>query len=65
MIKYTMETTDEEQARLHMNAGRMHAVLWELDNKLRGEVKYCEGSNASEHWREILHTLLNDNGVEL
>ena len=65
MIKYTMETTDEEQARVYMNAGRMHSVLWELDNKLRNEVKHGQGSNAAEYWRDELHALLNEHGVEL
>ena len=59
---------DKEEFELATNARKMYSILWELDQWLRGNVKYPpelmsdDEIKAYEKCREILHELmLNEN----
>jgi hypothetical protein len=59
---------DKEEFELATNARKMYSILWELDQWLRGNVKYPpelmsdDEIKAYEKCREILHELmLNQN----
>lgn len=60
---------EETEARIALNGSNYHSVLWELDQYLRGKVKYAEGISEAE--REIyanvrteLNSLMDSHKVE-
>ena len=73
MAKATITfTLPEEQPDFHdaVHAGDYKAVLWDLNQKLRGKLKYdttLDDSSAAAYQdaRDMLHELLNDYGVSL
>ena len=73
MAKATIPfTLPEEQVEFHdaVHAGDYKAVLWDLNQKLRGKLKYdttLDNSSATAYQdaRDMLHELLNDYGVTL
>jgi hypothetical protein len=66
---YKFETTDEHQARLWMNAGRMYGVLHDLlfsdfHRVLHKKEKEFETPNAALEWVEQqIHVMISDNGL--
>jgi hypothetical protein len=73
MAKATITfTLPEEQVEFHdaVHAGDYKAVLWDLNQKLRGKLKYdttLDDSSATAYQdaRDMLHELLNDYGVSI
>ena len=70
-MKATLEFNlpeEQEEYDITMQAGKMHSVLWDFDQKLRGIVKWEKKGynlNTVENLRDELHELMNDNGLEL
>ena len=73
MAKATITfTLPDEQVEFHdaVHAGDYKAVLWDLNQKLRGKLKYdttLDDSSATAYQdaRDMLHELLNDYGVTI
>ena len=73
MAKATITfTLPDEQVEFHdaVHAGDYKAVLWDLNQKLRGKLKYdttLDDSSAAAYQdaRDMLHELLNDYGVTI
>lgn len=80
MSKVIMEfdsLEDKEDIRIHMAAGNMHALLWDLDQAMRRVTKYADGeeigiSNPTEEQietiskvREYLGKLLSEYNIQL
>ena len=66
-FKLPEETTEHYLA---VNAGKMAAVIWELDQKLRDKLKYeCDLDGATvkalEWVREKIRELASDEGLDL
>ena len=63
------EETDEFE--LATKGAMMHHTLWEMDQWLRGKIKYAPDDinkhtyKAYEECREQLHQFLNENNIEL
>lgn len=59
---------EQEEFELAQSAGKLHTVLWELDQYLRSEIKYKEHKGPHlrclEELREKLHGLMAENGVK-
>lgn len=69
MAKITIEfdsVVDAEELKITMNAVGWYAVVHELDQNLRSKAIY-EGSEYeyASDVREILHEIMNQNGVSL
>ena len=73
MAKATITfTLPEEQSDFHdaVHASDYKMVLWDLDQKLRGEIKYNEKLDhktelAYQAVRDMIHGYLNDYGVSI
>lgn len=61
---------EQTEFELAVNASKYHSVLWDLDQYLRGIVKYnsdveqLSKADTCEIVRDYLHELMNDNGVK-
>ena len=62
---------EQDEHRLALDAGKYYSCLWELDNHLRGKVKY-EADNLSEaqleayiEFRKMLHDFMEAAEVKL
>lgn len=67
-IKFTLETTDEQLARIYMDAVKFYSVLTSLDNELRSVWKHSDEATESEQadrWRTRLFALMEDEGARL
>lgn len=73
-MKATLEFNlpdDEIEFELATKSGKMHHTLWEIDQWLRGKIKYAPDDisddtyKAYEECREQLHQFANENNVEL
>ena len=60
---------DESSHKLAVKAPDMYCVLWDIDQWLRGKLKYGDdfkdADDALEKTREELHDLLQSHGVDL
>lgn len=64
-FKYYVPEHDAD-IRMHINAGKMYSLLWDLDQHLRGIIKY--GNLHSDHPRCVLAEEIREmirNNVEL
>ena len=67
VIEFNLPEEQEEYDLVH-NAGKMHTVLWDFDNKLRDIAKWGHDGydlDTVERLRDELHELIDDNGLEL
>lgn len=73
-MKATLEFNlpdDEVEFELATKGGKTHHTLWEMDQWLRGKIKYAPDDinddtyKAYEECREQLHQFANENNVEL
>lgn len=53
---------DNQEFELHTKALKMYSTLWELDNWLRGEIKYKD--KELNEVRDKLRELMNDNRID-
>ena len=70
ILKYNLPD-DQAEFQMAMDAGKMHSVLWDMDQWLRAQIKYApdemsqEKYEAFEECREKLHDLMVENNVDL
>ena len=64
MARYTVSTSDKNEALQIMKATSYLIALWDLDQWLRSEIKY---SNKNEYQpvRDELYNILQNNGISL
>ena len=64
MARYTVSTSDRNEALQIMKATTYLIALWDLDQWLRSEIKY---SNKNEYQpvRDELYNILENNGISL
>ena len=64
MARYTVSTSDRNEALQIMKATTYLIALWDLDQWLRSEIKY---SNKNEYQpvRDELYNILQNNGISL
>jgi hypothetical protein len=71
MGKITLEfdsNEEAEEARTALDAGKWKILAWDLDQYLRGKIKYCpdnEDPAAYETVREKLRDILEELGLKL
>ena len=53
---------DNQEFILHTKASKMYCTLWELDQWLRGEIKYKD--KELDEIRDKLRELMNDNSID-
>jgi hypothetical protein len=53
---------DNQEFELATKASKMYSTLWELDNWLRGEIKYKD--KELDEVRDKLRELMNDNRID-
>ncbi len=68
-ITLTFDSNEEaEEARTALNAGKWKILAWDLDQYLRGKIKYCpdnEDPAAYETVREKLRDILEEYNLNL
>jgi hypothetical protein len=68
-ITLTFDSNEEaEEARTALDAGRWKILAWDLDQYLRGKIKYCpdnEDPAAYETVREKLRDILEEYNLNL
>jgi|694.fasta_scaffold00105_66 hypothetical protein len=68
-ITLTFDSNEEaEEARTALDAGRWKTLAWDLDQYLRGKIKYCpdnEDPAAYETVREKLRDILEEYNLNL
>ena len=64
MARYTVSTSDRNEALQIMKATTYLIALWDMDQWLRSEIKY---SNKNEYQpvRDELYNILENNGISL
>ena len=64
MARYTVSTSDRNEALQIMKATTYLIALWDMDQWLRSEIKY---SNKNEYQpvRDELYNILGNNGISL
>ena len=64
MARYTVSTSDRNEALQIMKATSYLIALWDMDQWLRSEIKY---SNKNEYQpvRDELYNILQNNGISL
>ena len=64
MARYTVSTSDKNEALQIMKATTYLIALWDMDQWLRSEIKY---SNKNEYQpvRDELYNILENNGISL
>ena len=64
MARYTVSTTNQNEALQIMKATKYLMALWDIDQWLRSEIKY---SNKNEYQpvRDELYNILGNNGISL
>ena len=64
MARYTVSTSDKNEALQIMKATTYLIALWDMDQWLRSEIKY---SNKNEYQpvRDELYNILQNNGISL
>jgi hypothetical protein len=63
----------EEQAEFDfaINGSKYHSILWDLDNHLRGLIKYAPDTQSEDTYkalqetRDKLHEMLKEENIEL
>ena len=60
-MKYTIETEEEEEFRLHFNGPKLYSAMWEFQNYLRDKWKYSDPENKAwwEAYQELTNILLD------
>jgi hypothetical protein len=53
---------ENQEFELHTKASKMYCTLWELDQWLRGEIKYKD--KELDEVRDKLRELMNDNRID-
>jgi len=53
---------DNQEFELATKASKMYCTLWELDNWLRGEIKYKD--KELDEVRDKLREIMNDNRID-
>ncbi len=61
---YTFQTKEENEAKLYMQARDTVAVIWELDQWLRGKIKH-ESRDDLEAVRDTLWELIRQYNVNI
>ncbi len=68
-ITLTFDSNEEaEEARTALDAGKWKILVWDLDQYLRGKIKYCsdnEDPAAYETVREKLRDILEEYNLNL
>ena len=70
MARYTISTSDKTEALQAMKATNYLLALWDLDQYLRGQVKYAydipkDEREAYQKARDELHDILAGYGINL
>lgn len=55
---------DADQHRMHLNAGKYHAIIWEYLSALRSKIKYGEEKGSFEEARNILWDLIREEDID-
>ena len=64
MARYTVSTSDKNEALQIMKATTYIIALWDLDQWLRSEIKYS-GKEEYQPVRDELYNILQNNGISL
>ena len=64
MARYTVSTSDRNEALQIMKATTYLIALWDLDSWLRSEIKYS-GKEEYQPVRDELYNILQNNGISL
>ena len=64
MARYTVSTSDKNEALQIMKATSYLIALWDLDQWLRSEIKYS-GKEEYQPVRDELYNILQNNGISL
>ena len=64
MARYTVSTSDRNEALQIMKATSYLIALWDLDQWLRSEIKYS-GKEEYQPVRDELYNILQNNGISL
>ena len=64
MARYTVSTSDRNEALQIMKATSYLIALWDLDQWLRSEIKYS-GKEEYQPVRDELYNILQSNGISL
>ena len=64
MARYTVSTSDKNEALQIMKATTYLIALWDMDSWLRSEIKYS-GKEEYQPVRDELYNILQNNGISL
>ena len=64
MARYTVSTSDKNEALQIMKATTYLIALWDMDSWLRSEIKYS-GKEEYQPVRDELYNILENNGISL
>ena len=64
MARYTISTSNQNEALQLMKATTYLIALWDLDSWLRSEIKYS-GKEEYQPVRDELYNILGNNGISL
>ena len=64
MARYTVSTSDRNEALQIMKATTYLIALWDMDSWLRSEIKYS-GKEEYQPVRDELYNILENNGISL
>ena len=64
MARYTVSTSDRNEALQIMKATTYLIALWDMDSWLRSEIKYS-GKEEYQPVRDELYNILQNNGISL
>ena len=64
MARYTVSTSDRNEALQIMKATTYLIALWDMDQWLRSEIKYS-GKEEYQPVRDELYNILQNNGISL
>ena len=64
MARYTISTSNQNEALQLMKATTYLIALWDLDSWLRSEIKYS-GKEEYQPVRDELYNILQNNGISL
>ena len=64
MARYTVSTSDRNEALQIMKATSYLIALWDMDQWLRSEIKYSN-KNEYQSVRDELYNILQNNGISL
>lgn len=64
MARYTVSTSNQNEALQIMKATKYLIALWDLDQWLRSEIKY-QAKEEYQPVRDELYNILQNNGISL